>query len=427
MIRRFLFLVLLMVLCACDRNTSNSQILTFNSTNTELAELPANFNSNSICFSEDGHSAAVTSTLNGKNALLHKNKIGTSYDDIRNIIYMKGTDKIGYIARVNTKEFVVFKGSEGPKYDSIADFNITSGGHIIYSAKIGETWHVVSGNSVSAPFAQVSELQASKDGRFIVYICQSAGSKRQSIIVCDTALKSLFSQEFDTLKAIRTNQSFSNIVFKASKGRKEVFVNLDTTKYKFSESEPFENIVDLSVSPSGKYTAFLANHQGGTYLVTNSHRKKVDTLSIVFNMLVSDHGKMLYASLMNDRVYSYYDGKRSAGEYERINYPVFNHDGSSYMYEATLNGSSNLVLNGKVIAKYDKIVDPKFSPDGSRIVYRARSNGKRFVVSADNNGNTPRIHKEHESIWDVSFSPGGKSIGYGAKDSNKLHWVVDKL
>lgn len=427
MVRLLLFIAVFIVLCACDRNLSNNNILMFNSTNTELAELPENINADSIRINENGHSAVFTVSLNGKNSLLYKRKQGNSYDDIRNITYMKGSDKVGYVAKTDTKEFVVFNGREEPRYDSIADLFIIPGGQVIYSAKKGDTWHIVSGNSVSAPLAQVSELQVSKDGKYIVYISQNVGSKKQAINICDTTLKSLFAHEFDAIKSVRFNQTFSNMVFKVSKGDKEAFVNLDTATYKFVESDVFENIIDLSVSPNGKYSAFIASNQGRTYLVNNTNRQEVDTLTPVFNMLISDNGNVLHTGLKNDRVYAYYDGKRLGGEYEGINYPVFNHNGGSYMYESTLKGSSELVLNGKIVAKYDKIVDPKFSPDGSRIVYRARSTGKRFVVSADSNGNNSRIHKEHESIWDVSFSPDGKMIGYGAKKSNKLLWVVDTL
>jgi hypothetical protein len=104
---------------------------------------------------------------------------------------------------------------------------------------------------------------------------------------------------------------------------------------------------------------------------------------------------------------------------------VVGEDGRSWAFAARRGATWFVVVNGKEGPAWDRVVTPQLSPDGTRVAYRARQQGRRFVVVADAEGRTVRVHRALEQVFPVRFGPDGRSIAYGAKEGREALWIVE--
>jgi hypothetical protein len=101
--------------------------------------------------------------------------------------------------------------------------------------------------------------------------------------------------------------------------------------------------------------------------------------------------------------------KGEGAEYDRIDWPFFNADGSRLAYQAHRGRQAFLVLDGKEGPAYDDIRIARFSADGMHVGYVAVRDGKEFIVVDGQEG------KPFDEIEKLTLSADGQHTSFFAK------------
>ncbi|MSN24667.1 MAG: hypothetical protein GJV46_02235 [Geobacter sp.] len=428
-----LSMVVLTVLAmsGCMKSPEQPKFSAFNTKSAKLAEIPAGFEVDGITFGVNGRQVAFITIKDGKRSMSVDGKSTLPFDGVRDLIRYKDSDKYAFVASKGGKEFVVVNGSEGVLYDAIDWLMFAPDGRVIYEAKRGDKWLVVTGKPESSLFsAGVSTPIMSSDGKLLAYVETHGENKKVNLRVCTLEMNDCISgNDYDSISGIKGDLTSSKLSYIALKNNKKCLVTVDfkAPGLKEKESAWYDEVTSFNFSEDGEHLAFLAGRGNKNFLVKNSVETMIPPHEIVFDLLVAQNGRVFYTTLANNKVRAFLDGVMIGKEYGGIEYPVFNNDGTQMAYVVNKGSKSSVVLNGVEGPEFDKVVTPRFSPDGKMIVYRARNNGKRFVIVSDLQGKITREHPHYEAVWDVSFSPDGKSVGYGVKVGNELWWKVEKL
>lgn len=428
---RFTIIVLLTSFCllACHKEQPREKTVSFNGVSTKLSNYSHDFDIDKIYYSPEGTRVACVIKNGGKEAMRVNNNLDSYYDSVRNIVFSSGSQATAYIASNSSNEFVVYNGKISDSFESISELSLTNHGRPVYSAKKNNGWQIISGKQVSNSYAEVSRLFVSSDSTLLGYVATDIGSRKQSLYFCDLDIKKCQNIKYDSISAISYDSKLKKIIFAGEKDRKKTVIVASHEKLGafVPYSYWYDDITLTSVSSNGEHFSFLATRNDKMYLVKDGVEEETEFLSTCFYLLTSDSGKTFHTGIFHNKVLAFIDGKRTGNAYESIHEPSVSQDGMNFVYEATLNATSKLVVNGREISHYDKIVTPQFTPDGKQIVFRARKNGARFVVVTTLDGNLLKEFSHYDAVWEISFSPDAKSFGYGVKAGNDLLWKVESL
>lgn len=111
------------------------------------------------------------------------------------------------------------------------------------------------------------------------------------------------------------------------------------------------------------------------------------------------------------------------GHYD-VGFIVFSPNGQHVAYEATKEGKSFVVVDGKEGKLYDRVSYLAFSPDSQHFAYVAKEKGKYFAVVNGKEG------KAYDGVWGdifggLTFSPNSRHLAYQAEKNGKRFMVVD--
>lgn len=358
-------------------------------------------------------------------------KMSPLFDDARGAVFGTGQSGCAFVVRKGGKECVVSDGREGALYDAVDRVIITPGGRVVYEAKRGDKWLLVSGTKERELRAALSASPLiSPDGKRLAFVEQHNGAGKVGLRVCTLDLNECANgKEYQSIGMVKNDASRTRLAYPVARDGKSAVVTLDLNQPGVAESESrwYEKISAFNLSDNGTHLAFLAVQGGKKVMVKDGVETGAPPCSSVFDLVVSRAGKTLQTGLVEGKVVAYLDGERIGKAYDGINDPHFSADGSKIVSVAESRGKNFVVVNGVEGPPHDKVVTPRFTPDDSRVVYRARTNGERFAVVADLQGRTVREHPHYEAVWELTFSPNGQSVGYGIRKGQELWWKVEKL
>ncbi len=428
------------VLASCQSRGNTPVAEVFNKQPTLLTTLPAGYEAGEITFSDNGLQVAVILKKEGKMAMSINSVMSPMYEGVRAPVFHATSKQYAFVATKEGKQCVVFNGREGALYDSVRNPMINSAGRLVYAAKRGDKWFIVSGDKESKAWdTQDPSLFVSPDGKRLAFLEQNSATKKFNMCVCSVTFKEYArGGEYDELADVSTNWVGSHLTYKVGRNGKQTVVLFDFSQPGCTEKEGrwYEKVGNFALSNNGAYVAFFGQRDGKHYLVNGNNEWPCTDYSMLFDITVSDKGNVLYTGAIKQSIILSLDGKIVTDRPESIDDLTFSDDSNHILFVAgpcPLIPTDKpvefayLVVDGHESKKYDKVVSPRFAPDNTHIVFRARSEGKRFVVVADKTGKILKEHSPYEAVWDFKFSPDGKSVGYGVKKGQELWWQVASL
>ncbi|MHB8845673.1 MAG: hypothetical protein ACYC7L_13120 [Nitrospirota bacterium] len=414
-------------------HSAEQKPISFRNATTVLADMPEGSDAANISFSPDGnYVAAIVKQNNAEN--ININGIAEpSYESVKRPVFRKGFAGYAYEARRSKKACVVINGKEGKWYDLVDRLFFNSRGDIMYAAKQGKRWYIVSGRrkietSGPLPFPIIE----TSDGEKLVFFDIHEKTNRSMVNICEQDLSHCIkSMAYDLAESVHYDETRSHLAFISKGSTKSTVVVLELGKAGIREksSSLFDAVLAYNISANGEHVAVLGRRGEQYVLWKDGKDQPVSAIDAAFDLLVSDNGKAFFTAYIDNKVRLFEDGKPVSKEYSSITYPLIGRasGGSNIIFVAKRGEKSFVVMNGTEEPAFDMVVTPHLSADGSRLVYRVRDSGKRFVVIVDVKERTVRTLPPYEAVWDITFTPDGKSVGYGVKDGNKLIWKVDSL
>jgi len=427
-------------LTSCKNTTTVSTPVTFNPQSTLLMTIPPGYEAGDVTFSDNGLQAAVVLKKDGKEAMSINSVMSPMYEGVRAPAFHAGSKQYAFVASRDGKQSVVLNGREGAWYDSVRNPMINSADRLVYAAKRGDKWFIVSGDKVSMALDTPDpSLFVSPDGKRLAFLEQNSVTKKFNLCVASVTFKEYARGEaYDKIAEVSTNVSGSHLTYKVNRNGKQAVVLFDFSLPGCSEKEGrwYEKIGNFNLSNAGGYVAFFGERQGKHYLVSGVNEWPCTDYKMLFDIAVSDTGSVLYTGAIVESIILSKDGKVITDRKESVDDLNFSNDSNHYLFVAgpcplipreKPIEFAYLVVDGHESKKYDKIVGPRFSADNTHIVFRARAEGKRFVAVADKTGKILQEHPPYEAVWDYKFSPDGKYVGYGVKIGQELWWKVETV
>lgn len=435
-----MLVICMTALASCKNATTAPTAVKFNQQPTLLMTIPPGYEAGDVTFSDNGLQAAAVLKKDGKEFMSINSVMSPMYEAVRAPAFHVSSKQYAFVASKDGKQCVVFNGKEGAWYDSVRNPMINSAGRLVYAAKRGDKWFVVSGDKVSKALDTPDpSLFVSPDGKRLAFLEQNSVTKKFNLCVASVTFKEYVrGGAYDEIAEVSTNVSGSHLTYKVSRDGKQTVVLFDFSQPGCSEKEGrwYEKIGNFNLSNSGVHVAYFGERQGKHYLVSGANEWPCTDYKMLFDIAVSDTGSVLYTGAIEQSIILSLDGKVVTDRKESVDELNFSNDSKHSLFVAgpcpliprdKPIEFAYLVVNGHESKKYDKVVGPRFAPDNNHIVFRARADGKRFVAVADSTGKILREHPSYEAVWDYKISPDGKYVGYGVKIGQELWWKVEKL
>lgn len=330
------------------------------------------------------------------------------------------------------RKAVVIKGAEGRTFDDVSQLIFAPDGHVIYEATLEERRIIVSNNKTSTPFdlSHGRPLLAISGNR-IAYTEHHNSREKANIRICSTDITVCRNgQEYDYVNDLMKDSSGKVLLYVATRNSLMAVVTVDvgrSDKVIERVGAWYDEIQALSISESGKHTAFIGKRGSEVFLIRDGVEKAEPGADMPLFGAISNKGRFAFMFVIEDQASVRVDGKKIGGTYEEVGRLVFSPDGQHLAFAARKGNKWFLVVNGTEGPGFDIVVTPQFAPDSKSVVYRARSKGERFVVVSDLKGKTVREHPHYESVWQPVFLSEGKYLGYGVKSGQELWWKVEEL
>lgn len=426
-----LIVIFSLISCVACERPSTKATGGYGVVTSKLAVLPVDTDPGEIVFSPDGRNVAMAYAKNGLSLVSINGTPGTSYQGVRDLMYGMGKSSLVFIAKVDGRECVVINGVKGRLFDSIGKCLVTSDGRVLYVARSGEKWVIVSGTKESLPFSSnnVNLIVSESAGR-LVFTELDASNRRSHLRVCNIELDSCSNgADYDAVSAMLMDSTGTRMAFLVGRNNKTAFVTVDMKNQKVIENtgEWYDEISVLDLSEGGIQSAYLARKGSRQLLVKNGKAQSVPNAGIPLQMVVSNSGRAMYIGVVGQDVLVFLDGLQVGDKVNGADSLSFSPDGAHYAFIANYQNHDRMFVDGVAQSQFDKIVDARFSPDSKSLMYRARQNNKRFMVVADAKGNNPVEHQHYDAVWGGVFLPEASSVGYGVRVGRELWWKVEKL
>jgi hypothetical protein len=405
--------------------------VSFAGTSARLAVIPPGHEVGETVFSADGRHVAYTTSKDGAAWAWLDGQQGRPYESVRGLVLQEGTGRLAYVGRRGIKECVVVGGQEGTRYPEVGVIRFAAEGRVIYTARRGEGWVVVSGRR-ERPVVTLEDPAPllSPDGRRVVFAEQATASQPAGLRACTLDLAECdLGPPHQGLTRLTADPWGVRLAYVAERDGKAavVVVDLDQPGLAGRVLGAFDSVPLVGLSAGGQHVAFLARQGTRQLLVRDGEELPLPETDSPMQLLVAGNGRVLVNAVKDGKALAIVDGRPVGAGLEVLGFPAFSDDGAGLAYVAGGEARNVLVVNGASGPVLDKVVTPRFLPGGAGLVYRARRHGERFVVQADGLGQTVREHPHYQAVYEVAASPDGRSVGYGVRDRQELWWKVEPV
>lgn len=396
-----------------------------------LAVIPPGHELGEAVFSADGRHVAYVTSKDGASWAWLDGKQGAPHESIRGLAFREGHATLAYVARRGVKESLVVDEHEGPRYTAVGTVRFAADGAVVYSARRGEAWLLVSGGR-ERPVATTEDPSpvVSPDGRRVVFGEQASEAGPAGLRACSLDLSQCTAgAPHDGVSRLTPDPWGARLAYLAGRAGQELAVVADLDRPGLEERSlgAFDSVALLGLSAGGRHVAFLARRGPQQLLVRDGEERPLPETDTPMQMVVSEAGRVMVSAVKDGQAMALVDGRQVGAPAAEVAFPVSSPDGAALAWVAGDASRSALVVDGVEGPAQDRVVSPRFLPDGSGLVYRARRKGERFLVQADRQGRTVREHPHYLAVYEVAFSPDGRSIGYGVRDGQALWWKVEPV
>ncbi len=323
-------------------------------------------------------------------------------------------------------------------------------------------------NIVSTKFAtlgsgdiQVSDYESnyavsSSTGRHYAYVT-SVGNKKA--VVLDGVTQQI---TFDSIGWLRFSKDGRRFGYKGISGGKESAV-IDGVS-----SQPYDYVYSIEFSDDGKHAGYsVSSGNEGLAVLDGVEKKHYTNNPQVDGITFSEHSNHSGYQVFSDPSVVVKDDVEvvSAPHPEIVGGPIFNSDGSKYIYSHhTLTNNiakEAFVVDGVTQKLYDEVANLFFKKDGG-FAYIAKENNKKFVVIDGVEGSVKKnvvgsfavspdggkvafmadptypaagageqclIYNDvqqtcYSRLWNISFSPNSQNVSYRVKFEYEGKWAV---
>ena len=375
--------------------------------------------------------------------ILTTKKIGVCNDKCHYLFFSLDGEHSLYVASEGKKQFVVFDGKEGKRYDSVDEFDMTPDGkHFAYVAmegkpeQGGKSFVVLDGKEERKYHLSYYPL-FSLDGKHFAYVAMDASPWQggKSFVVLDGKE----SKKYNSVEGLVFSPDSKHFAYIAKEGKKQ-FVVFDG-----KEGKKYDFVVNPTFSHNSKHFAYVVRDGGKSFVVLDGKEGKK------YGDVNSNYGSFVFSP--DDKHYAYIasygefwledsfvvlDGKEGKKYDSVVDGPTFSHDSKHLAYAAKEDvpdlpfGKNFIVLDGKEKKKYGYAFDPVFSPDDKHFAYiagnylkgstREKFEREEFVVLDDKEGKT------YNAVFGgMKFSPDSKSLSYVVSNKQDLYAVLKRV
>jgi len=225
----------------------------------------------------------------------------------------------------------------------------------------------------------------------------------------------LFFESGEWLAYIRVNGQYESVVTRFPDGTME-------------ESEPWDSVKDLAISPDGRTLTYVATRGNVSHFVANGNAgPPYSEINTSARTVFSNDGRHWAYTAWQDerRNIVVHDGTADPFNIAISTTPFFSAKSGKMVYQAW-NGETNpdktrsfVVVDGKPGKEYHHIVGPiQLKPDTDEPVYIAENAKARFLVVGESEG------KAYQNVYRPLISADGRTITYFAEVGRRKSIVV---
>jgi Tol biopolymer transport system component len=363
--------------------------------------------------------------------------IPEKFDNVSQETFSPDGKQVAYSVKAKNKEFVVLNDKPGPEYDAVYDLQFShDGGHFAYVAEVGKKYFAVIDGKQGLGSDVLSSPVLSKDGRHVAYSVMQDG--KEFVVVDDAigprlnfVLELGFAPDGDVIYLTNKGGDVmgdSGWVLMMGKDELPLVGNPSS----FAISPDFQSWAYTTTRNDGDYVVVVNNKAVRAYRRAGSPLFSPNGKLLAYAASDSVGTEFLVAlkatsitenGETKDVFEESYKGPEFSEEPLDIHYLFFSSDGSRFAYQAGKDGKfifclfalNRITVTGeRELTDFDPTSLPVFNGDGTKFVYLAKKSGKEFVVVGDQKG------PAFDVVQNPVFSEDGKTILYGARQGRQL-------
>jgi len=390
---------------SCSRSKPVEPVLEFKKESVQLDTLPQGVNPDDLQFSPDGTEAVYRwKAQDGRQGFAFNGRIEQYYDEVGEFVsYTRDGSHYAYTAKKGGNAFIVFDGTEGERFDKVADPALSvTGRALAYAAKSGEDAFVVFDGRrfENKEYDLITPPDLSPDGKRVAYKARKNG---RWLYVIDGKE----GPAFDEVEEGYFSGDGRSFAYAGRRGAKWVFVRNGKVSREHDEVGVFPEAASADLFTAKEFCVFRGK-EGLKY-------------DRVGWPAVSPNGKKLaYGAARGGKSFVVFE-KKEGKPYDTVGRPTFSPDGKEIAYDAVEGQRFLMVRNDRELADYNAMPGAAFSPVGGKLAYSAvnRDASRHFVVEEGLKG------KEYDDVGLLVWSPDGRHLAYTAREGDKEFIVVD--
>ncbi|MBN1911528.1 MAG: hypothetical protein JW818_17435 [Pirellulales bacterium] len=354
-------------------------------------------------------------------------------DNYRNLSFSPDSRHVTYTAQKDLKQYIVFDGIAGPKFDGVYDGRVKfspDGTRHTYIAQKRKKTLVVTDGKPGPEHDGVDGLAFGPKGKHVIYA--AADGDKWRMVVDGKPGPALDGLSAYYIVFSPNGTRFAYVGFQEKIPEKKCVAVIDGVA-----QPPCYEIDDLKFSPDGKHVAYTetnVSEEKGWRARVVLNGESGPEFTGVWEPFFSPDGKgVKYAALegrsITAKTIFMVNGQRQDPKLPRAGIIFWSPNGKRYLcmtsngLEPGEGGKGMMIVDGQQGPEFDEVSTLKrsqcFSPDSKHVVYEAKEGDKHFVILDG------RKLPAFDGVWMQYFSKDCKHLAYLAGDQGQKRVVID--